>query len=390
MGLTETGFHRRTYDEILRGKISRAEELFGSDIDTSEQTPLGKFIRIGAFDQALAEQEIEDLYYSIFPDTATGVNLDRLCTFVGISRTPATPARFSIALHGTAGTQIPYGFLVETDAKIRYYNTAAAELDANGDATITVDCETAGVIGNVAAGKICIISNPVSGLSVVSGSNELIYSGTEAEDDVSLRARFASARSGTGSGNTNAIRAALMRVPTVTGVSILINESDEAIEDGGSEYPPHSFECCVSGGEYYYDQIAAAIFEKKPIGIATSGDIERTVTDEAGCDHTIRFSAAEEFSVNVQMRIRTDDVFTGTAGMNEIREAIRSYINGLPIGGAVVLSVLFAKIHGVTGVTEVTEVNLKKEGASSWSASNVSATTKQKAICGEIEITEVS
>lgn len=45
MGLTDNGFVRRTYDDILNAKIQRAKELFGEDIDTSDLTPLGKIGR---------------------------------------------------------------------------------------------------------------------------------------------------------------------------------------------------------------------------------------------------------------------------------------------------------------------------------------------------------
>lgn len=63
MPLTELGFKRRTYDEILQSKIEKARELFGEDIDTSELTPFGKFIRINAYDQALTEEEAEIIYF---------------------------------------------------------------------------------------------------------------------------------------------------------------------------------------------------------------------------------------------------------------------------------------------------------------------------------------
>ena len=41
MGLTELGFERPTYDDLLEAQIARAKELFGEDIDTNETTPLG-------------------------------------------------------------------------------------------------------------------------------------------------------------------------------------------------------------------------------------------------------------------------------------------------------------------------------------------------------------
>ena len=44
--LTTQGYERPTYDDILDNLILKAQELFGEDIETNEQTPLGKFLRI--------------------------------------------------------------------------------------------------------------------------------------------------------------------------------------------------------------------------------------------------------------------------------------------------------------------------------------------------------
>lgn len=41
--LTTQGYERPTYDDILDNLILKAQELFGEDIETNEQTPLGKF-----------------------------------------------------------------------------------------------------------------------------------------------------------------------------------------------------------------------------------------------------------------------------------------------------------------------------------------------------------
>ena len=102
MPLTELGFERPTYDELLQKQIERAKLLFGDDIDTGETTPFGKYIRINVADFADLYELAEKVYYARFPNAATGVSLDRLCPFVGISRNPATYARHKIRFHGTA------------------------------------------------------------------------------------------------------------------------------------------------------------------------------------------------------------------------------------------------------------------------------------------------
>ena len=51
MVLTEKGYNRPTYSDILDEQIERAKVPFGEDID-DEKTPLGKYIRINAQDIA--------------------------------------------------------------------------------------------------------------------------------------------------------------------------------------------------------------------------------------------------------------------------------------------------------------------------------------------------
>lgn len=95
MVLTDTGFKRPTFADLLPGQINRAKQLWGEDIDTSEQSALGKYIRINVHDLAECYELLEDIYYARFPGSARGQSLDRLCTFAGVVRDPATAARLS-------------------------------------------------------------------------------------------------------------------------------------------------------------------------------------------------------------------------------------------------------------------------------------------------------
>lgn len=385
MAITEYGFNRRTYDDILNDKIAKAVELFGSDIDTSEKTPLGKFIRINAYDTAIAEEEIETLYYSMSPDTATGNALDRFsCPFVGISRLQATAARYSVEVTGTAGTEIPYGFLVSTESKITYYNTNATTIGESGKVTITVDCETLGVIGNVSPQEIKEVVNPIGDVTVI--GVELINAGTDTEDDVALRKRFEQARDGLGSCNANAIRAALLRVPTVISAGVIENDTDNTDSSGR---PAHSFECYVAGGENYHDQIAEAIFSKKPIGVKTHGSQSVDIVDESGTTRTIKFSHTENVTVYVQISIKTNVNFEGENGIEQIKNNIQSYINSLGVGESVIVSSLYGKIHAVSGVADVTVLQLSTDGTT-WQSSNIDISKWQKAQCTSVTVTEVT
>lgn len=384
MGLTSTGYLRRTYDEILNDKITKCEELFGADINTDENTPLGKFIRINAYDQSLIEEEAEAIYYSIFPNTASGTSLDRLCVFVGITRNPATFAQYKVKITGVADTVVPVGFLVKTSDDVEFATIEEVVVASDGNVEVTVECMESGEIGNVNFSDIASIVNPISDIESVIGTS-VVTIAKEVESDYDLRRRFNNAKEGIGSCNETAIRAALLRIPTVNSASVIVNESDETDAEGR---PPRSFECYVSGGEDYYQEIATTIFEKKPVGIRTHGSISETITDDGGYSHTIKFSHVDDVDVCVNVAILTDSKFEGHAGHAEIKSNLENYINSLGISKKLILSSLYGYIYSVTGVKEVTDLELSTDGTN-WSTENIFVEDYQCCRCVKVIIKSV-
>lgn len=384
MPLTSKGFERLTYNDIVNKKIQKAKELFGEDIDTSELTPLGKFIRINAFDLAEAEEEAEYIYYSIFPNSAKGVSLDRLCVFVGITRNPATASIYKVKISGTSGYTVPMGFLVGTVSGIYFYNIQNTEI-VNGECEITVWCTQTGTEGNIEAAAITQIIKPVAEISNIQGI-ELVSLGTNDETDYELRKRFEQAREGAGACTEAAIRAALMRVPTVTSAGVIVNDTTQTDSKGR---PPFSFECFINGGENYHSEIAETIYNKKPIGIKTFGSISETVIDDGDYEHIINFSHTTKINVAVSIKIRVDSTYEGSTGRAEITDNIVTYIDNLGVGESVILSSLYGKIHAVSGVDEVTELMLSQNGGA-FSAQNINAEEWEIVNCTSVEIEVVS
>ena len=372
MPLTETGFKKRTYDEILTAKIEKARELFGEDIETSELTPLGKFIRINAYDQALTEEEAEKIYYSIFPNTAIGTSLDRLCVFAGIQRNAETKAKYIVTLTGTAGAVIPQGFLVGTDSSINYSTIEDVTIGDNGTIDATVECEIGGEVGNVLVQAINKIVNPSADVDSVIGKS-IFTKGEESESDYELRQRFNEAKEGLGSCNEVAIKAALLRVPTVTHAGIIVDEENA------------SFECFINGGYDYHTEIAETIFEKKPIGIKTTGNEAQEIIDSGGYSHIINFSHTTNAPVYVRVAIKTSAEFEGDTGKQEIKKNLETYIDNVGIGNSVILSSLYGQIHSVTGVREVAELLMSTDG-SSWSTANITVDAYENCVCTEVQI----
>lgn len=389
MPLTEQGYHRPTYNEILERKIQTAKELFGEDIETSEQTALGKFIRIGAYDLAKAYEDLEATYYARFPNTATGVSLDRLCVFAGISRNPATFAKRTITVKGEPDTEVDEINVCGENGEITFHNIQAFTIPADGAVDIIVECDTAGTVGNVY--DIDKIVNPIVGVDSIEykGSIDDI-DGEDRESDFDLRNRFSQIIEGLGASNANSIRASLLKLPTVKSVSIIENNEDtyqyicdycgtpnihdkltgsdiivcskcelSTITATSRNRPPHTFECYVYGGddEDSEDKIAQIIYEKKPLGITACSTSEtpvyKTIIDESGAQHTIEFSHTESILVSVVYQLTKNDKFEED-GETQLKTAIVEYINNLGVGVDVFSSPLYqVAYNNVAGINDI-------------------------------------
>lgn len=383
--MTEKGFVRPTYAQLLAEAENRAKTYFGSDIDTGEHTALGKFLRIVVYDLASLYEEMEGVYFARFPGYAAGVNLDRLTPFAGITRNPAVAAAYPLRLTGQADAVIEAGFLLATKDGVSFRTEAPVTLDKNGVAETTVTCTKRGPVGNVPAGAIGIVVNPDARVENAEQSGAQLVEGRERESDAELRARFQVAIAGIGSATLDAVKAAVMRVPGVQGAVLLENDTDVA---GPGGLPPHSFEAFVLKDAASDYEVAEAIFSKKPLGIAAHGQVPVEVLDSAGNGHTVRFSRVEEIFVKLRLRVRVDNLYPGD-GAARIAEALSGAVNAYPNGRDLMYTALYPLVYSVPGVVEVCELAVSADGGGRYAAENVPASPAQAVRIdrGDVEVT---
>lgn len=358
MAVTDAGYIRPSYDELLERRIALAKELFGDDIDTRNDSPLGKFIRLAVKDLADAYEGQEIIYYSRFPTTATGQSLDRLMPFACISRNVATRAKHEVKFKGTANHVIEMGFLVGTINEEEFFLNNNLTLGENGEGVGEVECTVAGTIGNVTLGAITEIINPDANVLEIAHLN-ITELGKEEESDPELRERFSLALSGSGSGTADAIKGAIMRINGVRSCVVIENDTDSTSKSG---IPPHSFETFVYAPESLDQKIGEAIFSKKSCGIKAHGDTTVTVVDVSGNNQTVAFSRVAEMPVHMRISIKTDTHFE-LNGVEQIKTALMKHVDKLSVGEDVIFSSLFSHIFKVAGVVDVTDLTLSSDGS---------------------------
>lgn len=378
-GLTEEGFLRPSYLDLLDAYEVKAKELFGSSINLSVRSPLGIFLRIFAWFSGLLWQLAEDTYNSGFLDTAAGISLSRMGAFIGIRRLAAQKATGAITISGDAGAKIYAGFLAQSGSGQRFVTLEDAIIGQDGTVSVPIQACKAGPEGNVAAGAISAIVTPVAAAIEVTNPGPTI-GGRDRETDQEFRERYAKSVDKPGGSNADAIRAGILEVEGVVAASVWENETDETDEDG---LPPHSVEAIVYGGPDA--GIATAIHARKSAGIQTNGDKSYKLMDASGRMRTIYFSRPT--TVPVYLKISDLQINDDYAGDEAVKAALIQYIgtdegdltaSGLGIGESVYYNRLLCPINAVPGIVDYS-LSISSTG-SLFGQRNITLTGRQKAV----------
>ena len=225
-GLTEAGFLRPSYTELLDALEVKAKELFGSSVNLSVRSPLGIFLRIFAWFAGMLWQLAEQVYNSGFVDTATGISLARLGAFIGIRLLAAQKAAGMLQITGEAGASVYAGFLVQARNNQRFVTLEDAVIGEGGTVSVPIQAYEAGPEGNVDAGAIDTVVTPLA--AVVSVTNPKATAGGRARETwQEFRERYYNSVDKAGGSNTDAIRAQLLETEDVVNAVVWENDTSE-------------------------------------------------------------------------------------------------------------------------------------------------------------------
>ena len=143
----------------------------------------------------LCEYHFPEIIKIFNPEWSYGTYLDEIAKTRGIVRRAATAATGSLTINGTSGATIPQGSTFSTpsvndEPSVSYRTLADAEIPANGEIAIEVECTQTGTVGNTSANTVVLVSSRLTGITAVTNP-EAISGGTEEEPDESLRSRVA-------------------------------------------------------------------------------------------------------------------------------------------------------------------------------------------------------
>jgi uncharacterized phage protein gp47/JayE len=163
-GVTSRGFVVPPYNDIWEEIQQLWKEKFGLDADLTHASVAGQFFRTiaeqlsnkGLTDSDILAlwQELSDVYYAAYIDTAADNSLDMLVKYRGLTRNAALASTGVVTFWGSEGTEVPSGTRVQATNGATFATTAGGTITAKGYIDLPAQAEDTGETGNVGPGAI--------------------------------------------------------------------------------------------------------------------------------------------------------------------------------------------------------------------------------------------
>lgn len=148
-GVTDQGFVIKRLADILAADRALAVQLFqdlvqpNDQVDTSDSSALGRLISLTAPSEADLWEAAQEVYAAFDPNSATGIALDNLVAYAGLTRKEQTFTTSSILVAGDTNTLIPVGQTVSSSTTGEQFTTVGAiSLSPSNASGITVSVVT--------------------------------------------------------------------------------------------------------------------------------------------------------------------------------------------------------------------------------------------------------
>ena len=364
-GVTEQGFTVKSAAEITADLDAKFVGTFGSQFDTSAESPDGQLIGIVAKLLEDVWQQAEGAYNAYSPSNAYGVGLDKVAEINGITRITNLPTSVAITLSGTAGAVVPAGYIVKTVDGLEFATVAVAVIPA----IVTAKCTTQGAI-RILANEVHVLTTAIAGLTGATNLEPGI-TGIVREEDPAFRARRENSTISRGTSSIDAIYEGVksLNLPYIA----IIENTTSATVDG---VPANSFLVVVEGGTPA--EVSQVIYDNKPQGITSYGSIVTVINDSKGYPHNIGISRPTPIDISVTTSI-TNLPGASVDSATLVKAAIVDYVNNLNISEDVYWSYFFSAILEVVPNIKINSLQIKFTVGGTFGTTDLVLTPQQRA-----------
>jgi len=369
-GVTNTGFITKPFDEIFDDMESSVRSALNNESALYPDSVEGQLITIVSMATNEAWENLKLAYDGFNPNAVTGQALDSLVLLNGLTRQVEQPSSVVLSITGLDATVIPIGSQVQDPILEDIYETTTEAIITGGIALVNATAIIPGATITLASTVTDIIT-PINGWSTVTNNNDAIV-GRLNETDAELRLRRSRSLSLAGNSSFDSVLAAVQSTTGVTFVNINENDTNTTNPDGVA---PHTFEVVVDGG--VDTQIAQAIWDKKPLGVATQGTSTEQVPDMLNNLHTINFSRPNGITIWLTADVTFLTGTIPTDSSDALAQAIVDFAEGRLIVGRnfsvaedVILSELYQPFNFTYDDISVTNLVIGIDGVA-YSAANI-------------------
>lgn len=303
--LNANGLTVNTTTEIVANLTAAFQAIYGPDINVGANSPDGQLIGILA--QAIQDnlQLLLQVYNSFAVDSAFGVILDQRVALSGIIRNQGTFTEAFVVVTASGALTLPGQDVLLTDPTAQVFTVADTagnqfELQTSfvfsgaGSASLAFSAVNIGQLQTVpnTIQTIITVTPGITGVNNPTTSSDI--EGLPEETDPQLKIRQAKSYFLQAVAPADAIRAALLDVPSCADAYVAENDTSGTV----SGVPAHGLWIIVNGGTA--QNIGTAIYMKKNPGCALKGSQSYAVVRPQGNTATMQWDNALTETLYVQ------------------------------------------------------------------------------------------
>lgn len=271
--INENGISIDSYETAYTDLSTAYKEIYGQDINIDQDTTDGQFLALIAKLKRDFEENLVSVYNAFDPDTAEGVQIERLLKFCGIVRTSATKSTVDVNITTDRAVTLPVDYTL-TDELNQNWIISSSQILTTGTTSVSFEAED---FGSISANANTITSQNTIVLGVVSVTNPLAaVEGVDETTDTQLKIERIRSVSLPSENTVDGLQAKLLTVENVIDAVVLENKT--LAYDGALDLNAKTIWAIVEGGAI--EDIGTVLSQDRGAGVDMKGNLSYTYTKQ--------------------------------------------------------------------------------------------------------------
>ena len=322
MTINENGLLIDEFSTIYNRLADKFKLIYGQDINLEQNSPDGQLLGIITNEIYDLQTLILHIYNSFDPDSAQGVELNKLLKLIAQTRRASTKSIVDITIVANANVTLPADYTIIDENKNEWVINAETTL-ISGTNIISFNAVNFGAIEASAN----TINDVVTVFPEITSVNNALPAevGRDEESDVLLRKRRNNLLSVNSNSTIAGLYSKLFLLDTVTDAVIYENATDtyDALKDLNA----HTLWCIIDGGSI--DEITKIIATDKTIGTDLKGTVSNNYVEiflkadgtTRALTHIVKFDRPTEIPLYIKLTV-SKKIITDIIDMDAIKNKL--------------------------------------------------------------------